>query len=40
LSGDPPRSRLDLSSLAVLAAIPLLLLAVALWAFNRRDVGV
>jgi ABC-2 type transport system permease protein len=39
LGGDPLRTGLDLGHLAVLAAIPLVLLGVALWSLNRRDIA-
>jgi ABC-2 type transport system permease protein len=40
LGGDPLRTGLDLGDLAVLATIPLALLAVGLWSLNRRDIAV
>jgi ABC-2 type transport system permease protein len=40
LGGDPLRTGLDLGHLAVLATIPLALLAVAVWSLSRRDVAV
>jgi ABC-2 type transport system permease protein len=39
LGGDPLRTGLDLGHLAVLAAIPLVLLGVAVWSLNRRDIA-
>jgi ABC-2 type transport system permease protein len=40
LGGDPLRTGADLGHLAVLAAIPLLLAALAVWGLNRRDIAV
>jgi ABC-2 type transport system permease protein len=40
LGGDPLRTGLDLGDLAVLATIPLALLAVDVWSLNRRDIAV
>jgi ABC-2 type transport system permease protein len=40
LGGDPLRTGLDLGDLAVLATIPLALLAVGVWSLNRRDIAV
>ena len=40
LGGDPLRTGLDLDHLAVLATIPLALLAVGVWSLNRRDLAV
>ena len=40
LGGDPLRTGLDAGHLALLAAVPLALLGVTLWAMGRRDVAV
>jgi ABC-2 type transport system permease protein len=40
LGGDPLRTGLDPGHLALLAAVPLVLLGVALWSLNHRDVAV
>lgn len=40
LGHDPLRTGFDLGGLAVLIAIPLVLVVVALWSFHRRDVAV
>jgi ABC-2 type transport system permease protein len=40
LGGDPLRAGADLGHLAVLAAIPLVMVALALWWLNRRDIAV
>jgi ABC-2 type transport system permease protein len=39
LGGDPLRTGVDLGHVAVLAAIPLVLLGVALWSLTRRDIA-
>lgn len=40
LGADPLRTGFHLGHLAVLVAIPLALLGIALWSFNRRDIAV
>jgi beta-exotoxin I transport system permease protein len=40
LGGDPLRTGADLGHLALLAAIPLVMVALALWRLNRRDIAV
>jgi ABC-2 type transport system permease protein len=39
LGGDPLRTGVDLGHVAVLAAIPFVLLGVALWSLTRRDIA-
>jgi ABC-2 type transport system permease protein len=40
LGGDPLRTGVDLGHLAVLAAIPLVMVGLALWSLNHRDIAV
>jgi ABC-2 type transport system permease protein len=40
LGGDPLRTGVDPGHLAVLAAIPLVMVGLALWSLNRRDIAV
>lgn len=40
LGEDPLRNGLDPTGTALLTAVPLVLLAIAVWSFDRRDVGV
>jgi ABC-2 type transport system permease protein len=39
LGGDPLRTGIDLGHLAVLAAIPLVMVGLGLWSLNRRDIA-